>query len=136
MPDTEAILAANTELAGAVKELSGKVDQIGVRAKTAVILAAVLALVVVGVIVNSVHVSRTENRTNRLQEYQVANCESSNEARKAQRDLWGFILEISAANPKQTQTAEERKNLVKFQAYVTTTFADRDCSKVAEGKVK
>lgn len=130
MPDTEAILAANAELAKAVDGLSRQVRSLGHRTKSIVVIVLVLTLLIVGVIVNGVRVNRAEDRAHRVQEYLTVSCVSANESRKATRDLWSYILKLTGENPQQTAT--EKKQAVQFQKYVSVAYADKDCTQVAK----
>ena len=54
----------------------------------------------------------------------VANCETSNEGRKDNKDLWDFAFPLPT---DQAQTAEQAANLKSFRAKVNETFAQRNC---------
>lgn len=60
---------------------------------------------------------------------QQAFCESSNEGRRAQRQLWGYILDLSAQpQPGQPPRTEEQvRRAEAFGVYVNDVFKDRDC---------
>lgn len=130
MPDTKAILEANEKLAYSVDKLGEKVQSLGHRTKSIVVIVIVLAALVVGVIVNAVHLSRADSKTHRLQEYLTVSCAAGNDFRKAERDLWGFILVLTARDKQQT--AAQKKQAAQFQTYVSQKFADRDCTQVAK----
>lgn len=57
----------------------------------------------------------------------VTNCQNANESRAANRELWGFILDVSTAgdnnpSPREQAFAQE------FRDYINAVFAARDCS--------
>lgn len=65
--------------------------------------------------------ARTSNATTTL----VANCKSGNESRALQRELWAFVLS------QQTPTsAEQQASINRFRGFVSSTLADRDCSRI------
>lgn len=59
----------------------------------------------------------------------LRSCETSNEARANNKQLWGFLLSLPTPN---APTIQEQANRDKFAAYVNMTFAPRDCSKVVQ----
>lgn len=108
-------------------------------ARTRLILISVIVALTVAVfgggaaVFAFVRADKAEERSELNSKYLIENCRSANESRAAQRELWDYVIVLSSQD-KQTKT--EAANLVKFKAFVTKTFADRDCSKVVEGKVK
>lgn len=54
----------------------------------------------------------------------IANCETANESRKNNRDLWEFAFSLT---PTQAQTDEQKAQNQKFKDFVAITFAQRDC---------
>lgn len=129
VPELRTELAA---LAESNKELaeSNRRSRLWMWALTSV--ALVLAVTVATVTVALTRSTRANDQAHRNKEYLVVTCESSNVARKAQRDLWGYILEFTAKNAKTPQTTAERKSLEVFRSYVNATFADKDCGAVAK----
>lgn len=55
----------------------------------------------------------------------LRNCETSNEARANNKQLWDYLL---TQTPSQPPTAEQEKRIADFEAFVNKTFAPRDCS--------
>lgn len=53
----------------------------------------------------------------------IRTCESGNEARKNNREIWDYVLEITANAPPNAQRE-------KFISKVNATFAPRDCSSI------
>lgn len=137
MPDTEAILAANADLADAVKGLSTQVEKLageGTRTRRGLYGSFVGIVIMVALFVWSLfiykHADDAQTTADHVQDYQVVTCASGNDFRAAERDLWNFILKLTAANPKQT--AAEKAQAAKFKAYVEAKFAARDCTQVAK----
>lgn len=67
-----------------------------------------------------------ENRDNA-----VTSCQNANDSREAQRTLWAFVLQASAANNKD-KTPEQRETAKKFGEWVDKLFADRDCTDLSK----
>jgi predicted membrane protein len=59
---------------------------------------------------------------------QVRNCENANDTRAAQRELWEFILDVSASNPDEPPTPEERDMMDAIRDWIEELFAPRDCT--------
>lgn len=107
---------------------------VGVMVGVLVVLAAVVA----GLIVALVRIENTNNRSIRNQEYAEASCTSANATRAEAKGLWdgkGGIIELIAP-PGKKLTPELKKFTDALQVRVNSIYALRDCSKVAEGKVK
>lgn len=60
---------------------------------------------------------------------QRVTCEAGNETRELSRQLWTYILDATAHGPGVS--AEKKRQIADFRAYVNATFAARDCDKVA-----
>lgn len=60
------------------------------------------------------------------QEAIVRNCETANESRKNQRELWAYVIQLT---PIQPRTEEQSNRAADLQTFVNETFAPRDCSK-------
>lgn len=56
----------------------------------------------------------------------VRGCETSNEARAKNKQLWAYILELPTPDG-QPRTPEQQKRLDDFRMFVDDTFAPRDC---------
>ena len=59
-------------------------------------------------------------------------CQSGNEARAEQRQLWNYIIAISQPPPHQTpaEKADHARRLLLFEAKLNKTFAPRDCTHI------
>jgi hypothetical protein len=55
-----------------------------------------------------------------------ATCESGNEARALQVQLWNYVLDLSSNRPNMT--VGQRQQIAQFRLYLARTFAPRDCS--------
>lgn len=75
----------------------------------------------------AVKVNEANTRTVQVHNQQVATCQSGNEARQLNVKLWDYVLSAAASRPL---TAERKKQIDDFKAFVHTTFAPRDCSKI------
>lgn len=146
---------------GTVEQLAQRTKRmtswiIGIGAGLALLFAAVL--VVFGVAITAKNDSADAVDIAKLNtQYLTAQCDANNQTRADQRELWGAIIAVSAeggANDPVVQLviskgiftqeeydsalnsggSEAGTNFIKDK--VATIFADRDCSKVAEGKVK
>lgn len=65
--------------------------------------------------------------TKSVHDQQVATCQSGNESRKLQVQLWDYVLGFPPSRPR---TEAQDKQIADFKAYVHKTFAPRDCSKI------
>lgn len=54
----------------------------------------------------------------------LANCQTANESRKNNRDLWEFAFSLP---PNQPPTPEQTQRIAEFKKFVAKTFAERDC---------
>lgn len=57
----------------------------------------------------------------------VRNCETSNEARANNKQIWGFLLAVQTPQVPTLQQAQTRQQ---FQQLVDKTFAPRDCTQI------
>lgn len=55
----------------------------------------------------------------------VRNCETGNDARANNKQLWDYLL---AQQPSQPVTPEQQKRITDFKNFVDKTFEPRDCS--------
>ena len=63
----------------------------------------------------------------------VVNCESANQARTLNKNLWDYVLNLPTVNnPNETaaQKSLNQKNVTNFRSYVDKIFAQQDCSKL------
>ena len=131
MPDRigELIDQART-LDGSVTRLQETVNEQRVSQRRMKWVIATLAAVIVALVGGGVWLAEVASTATQNTETQRLTCESGNQARAAQRQLWGYLFELSAQqNPDQT--AEQKAQVAKFKAYVDTVFADRDCTRPA-----
>jgi hypothetical protein len=56
----------------------------------------------------------------------IRNCETSNESRAKNKQLWTYILNLPPSNG-QTVTPDQQKRIDNFKVFVDDTFAQRDC---------
>lgn len=54
----------------------------------------------------------------------IQNCETANDSRTAQRQLWGYVLSLT---PQQPRTPEQQARVDEFAKFVDQTFKPRDC---------
>lgn len=78
----------------------------------------------VGVTVLSYHTNQLTHLAQSNREAVIANCETANESRANNKQLWDFAFALPTT---QTPTPEQQANLEKFKAKVNQTFAQRDC---------
>jgi hypothetical protein len=93
-------------------------------------LAASLALDVmltVALLLVGIRATNAGNRADQVHAQQIGTCQSSNDARAAQVQLWDYILSLPSPRPR---TNEQQRQLDQFRAYVNTVFAPRDCSRI------
>jgi hypothetical protein len=76
-----------------------------------------------GYITLRTHQLASEAETNRTA--LVRNCETANESRKNQRELWAYVISLT---PSQPRTDEQTARVESFQKFVDKTFAPRDCN--------
>ncbi len=55
----------------------------------------------------------------------IRNCETANDSRKNQRELWAYVIKLT---PIQPRTDEQTARANDLQAFVNKTFAERNCS--------
>lgn len=81
-----------------------------------VILSAVMAVVLLVSVGTVYAVVEARNATQAI-------CESANESRARQVELWDFVVNLSGP----TDDPEETRQVNEFQAYVRETFRQRQC---------
>lgn len=87
-------------------------------------LDLVLSVVIAFVAVQS---SNANTLANQNAQVQKSTCEAGNQARAVTVQLWTYVLEVSAQNP-ENQTPAKKQQIEKFRAYMTSAYAQRDCS--------
>lgn len=55
----------------------------------------------------------------------IRNCETANESRKNNREIWNFVLDLTANTPRDAEASQTRD---RFVAKLDETFAPRDCN--------
>lgn len=70
-------------------------------------------------------VKQADTNTNAL----VRNCNTTNEARANNKQLWDYLL---SAEPIEPRTPQEQAQIDDFEQLVNRTFAPRDCTKVIQ----
>lgn len=70
---------------------------------------------------------RTHQLANQAETNEVAivrNCETANDSRRNQRELWSYVISLTPSEPR---TSEQTARVEAFQTFVDKTFAIRDC---------
>lgn len=126
-------VATAQALTGALNELTGQLAAtvryghrnrhliVGLAVSLVVDVALTVALAVV-----AVQARDATDAAARVHDRQVATCESGNDARAAQIQLWNYLLSVPPVRPL---TAEQKQQITQFRAYVHRVFAARDCSR-------
>lgn len=60
----------------------------------------------------------------------VRNCETGNEARTKNKQLWTYILSLPPSNDGQASTPEQQRRVDDFKKFLDETFALRDCNNI------
>lgn len=101
------------------------------QARTAIrvlcVFAVVIVIVIAGVTLLSMNVARNTHDINTAHDIFVGNCESGNEFRAGERELWGFIFNAQAST---TRNPAQQAQFNELKALVERTFAARDCNAV------
>lgn len=102
-----------------------------VRYRWAVLMVLASVLILVGSVIGNVVYTRSVQegaaaKAEKVRTQQVATCQSSNEARSLQVQLWDYVLSFPPSRPR---TEAQEKKIADFKAFVRKTFAPRDCSK-------
>lgn len=136
---TAEVMERNEKLREDVQALTASVDRLDRYGKVNRKLIATLAVLLVLLFADATLTGWTAHKANEaadkaatVQQYQRDTCLSGNEARAAQRQLWGYVIDQSLELNKDTITRKERRTLDALRAKVNSAFADRDCSKVTE----
>lgn len=61
----------------------------------------------------------------------IQNCETANDSRIAQKQLWGYVLSLT---PQQPRNEEQQARVDEFAKFVDQTFKPRDCQAEANKK--
>lgn len=60
----------------------------------------------------------------------VRSCETSNEARAKNKELWTYILSLPPSNDGKASTPEQQKRVEDFKAFLDDTFKIRNCNNI------
>lgn len=60
----------------------------------------------------------------------VRSCETSNEARAKNKELWNYILSLPPSNDGNASTPDQQKRVNDFKAFLDDTFKIRDCKNI------
>lgn len=136
MPNSEEILAANEQLRSQIVDFQTALVEIEESERHTRIISYVLigAVLLVGGFAVNEKSNRANDKAELNSNYLISGCDSGNEGRAKEKSLWDGILADSAKDPAN-QTPEKIKEFAKFQATVDETYAQRDCSKVKEGRI-
>lgn len=55
------------------------------------------------------------------------NCETSNESRAKNKQLWTYILSLPPSNNGEQSTPDQQKRVDDFKVFLNDTFAQRNC---------
>lgn len=99
------------------------------------IVVLVQALVIIGLIINSVYTAQANTKAARNAEYARATCDFGNQFRSDSKDLFDFISKLIATPPegKKKQSSGELAFVAQLNAKVAETYKLRDCA-VATGQ--
>lgn len=133
-PDDNAAIAAADRLQQSVEGLRtdiGGLTTYGRRNRRLIrwltVSLIVEALLMVAVAVLAVQARQATSAAARNEQTQQATCRAGNESRAANRNLWSYVLDLSAAtNPHPTPAQQEAA--AKFRVFVGQVFAARDCA--------
>lgn len=93
-------------------------------------LARVVAVLVVaclaGVAVSLYLAAKVRETAETNKANQVTACENANFSRQANRALWAFVLDASAARPDQTE--QQRELIADLRVWIGELYQDHDCS--------
>lgn len=137
MPENTAAVAAVAELNQSVVALAEAfehTDRFAKRTRTIAIgLGVAGAVATIGALAGAVAIANSDDAKDRaefLSVYLTDSCRSANESRKAQRELWSYIIDFSVDNAKRPPTNTEKTQLEELRRYINKSFSDRDCTKV------
>ena len=102
------------------------------RYRWAMLMVLASVLILVGSVTGNVVYTRSVQedaaaKAEQVRTQQVATCQSSNEARKLQVQLWEYVLSFPPSRPR---TEVQEQQIKDFKAFMRKTFAQRDCSKI------
>lgn len=91
------------------------------------IAAIVIALASTGFAVTaSLQAKEATSQARRNAETAKITCETGNEGRRLQTQLWTYVLDLSEKSPNLT--AYQKKQIAAFRGYIATVYAPRDCN--------
>lgn len=95
-------------------------------------IALLVLLSAVGTYTNSrVNARQDREAIAEAQSNAVTSCENANETRKANRALWGFVIDLSLAGNKDA-TPQEIAYLGQVREWVNKVYQDRDCGDLSK----
>lgn len=89
----------------------------------------VLAMLTIGLVFVSVRTSQIASQAESNRAALMARCNSTNEARAKNKQLWDYLIEQGKDQPR---TPEAQKFFDKFVALKDQTFAPTDCSQAVK----
>jgi hypothetical protein len=91
------------------------------------VAAIVIALASAGfAVAASLQAKEATSQSRRNAETAKITCETGNEGRRLQTQLWTYVLDLSSENPNLT--AYQKKQIAAFRGYIATVYAPRDCN--------
>jgi hypothetical protein len=131
MTETDPLEAAE-RLEGSMNELSTEVNALRTygqhnRAMIWGLIASILLSIGMGVVAisASLQAKSATSQSKRNAENARITCETGNEGRRLQTQLWTYVLDLSSQNPDLT--AYQKKQIAAFRGYISIVYAPRDC---------
>lgn len=131
MTETDPFEAAE-RLEGAMNELAGEVNslsQYGHRNRAMIWGLVALFILNIGLgvvaVTASLQAREASSQSKRNADNARITCETGNEGRRLQTQLWTYVLDVSSKNPNLT--AYQKKQIAAFRGYIATVYAPRDC---------
>lgn len=117
----------------ASQERDDRLARYGRNNRRYIAIDVLLTLVVTAFGALSVH---TASQASQNHTAQIVTCQSSNQARAQNEQLWAYTLTLFKPRPGQTPQQREQAAvaLAALHAKVEQTFAPRDCQKLAQGQ--
>lgn len=90
-------------------------------------LFLVVAITVFSAVQSQLATNKSNDATDRVQHSDVVTCQNANEARRANRDLWDFVIALSLANP-QNSSPKSIRYLNDIQTWIDKIYRPHDCN--------